>query len=96
MKVDLITSVVQVTTLQRLLRVRNALLKRDQHKLLEAWQNAGHENWSPLDLPDWLLLEIDSNILIRREQIDVAHAIISPASGKNSLLQMNMGKGKSI
>lgn len=95
MKEDLITSGVQVTTLQRLLRVRNALLRGDRHKLLEAWQNTGHENWTPLDFPDWLLLEIDTNILIRREQIDVAHAIISPASGSNSVLQMNMGKGKS-
>lgn len=96
MKENLITGGVQVTTLQRLLRVRNALLKGNQHKSLEEWQNIGHENWSPLDFPDWLLIEIDSDILIRSEQIDVAHAIISPASGSNSVLQMNMGKGESI
>ena len=45
--------------------------------------------------PDWLLLEIDSDILIRWEQVDVAHAIIAPESRKNTVLQLNMGKGKS-
>jgi hypothetical protein len=38
-------------------------------------------------------LEIDSDILIREEQIDVAHAIIAPESGENTVLQLNMGKG---
>ena len=96
MKEGLVRYGILVTALQRLLRMNHARLKGDQHKMLEEWRNTGHENWSPLDIPDWLLLEIDSDILIRREQINVAHAIISPASGANSLLQMNMGKGKSI
>ncbi len=82
------------TALQRLLRIRHAQLKGDHHKLLEEWRNTGHENWSPLMFPDWLLLEIESDLLIRCEQIDVANEIISPASGSNSVLQMNMGKGK--
>ena len=90
----LISYGVLVTKLQRLLRIRHAQLKRDHHRLLQEWRNIGHENWSPLEFPDWLLLEIESDILIRCEQIDVAHAIISPASGSNSVLQMNMGKGK--
>ena len=87
---------VLITTLQRLLRIKDAQVKGDQRKLLEEFRNIGHENWSPIDFPDWLLLEIDSNILIRREQVEVAHAIISPASGSNSVLQMNMGKGEYI
>lgn len=94
MKESLVSYGVLVTIWQRLLRIKHAYLKGDKHKILEEWQNTGHENWSPLDIPDWLLLEIDSDFLIRREQIDVAHAIISPASGTNSVLQMNMGKGK--
>ncbi|KAM4066192.1 hypothetical protein HRG_000332 [Hirsutella rhossiliensis] len=54
----------------------------------------GHNNWDPIQFPDWLLLEIESNILIRREQIEVAKAIISPPSSSNSVLQLNMGRGK--
>lgn len=94
MKESLVWYGVLITTLQRLHRIKHAQLKGDQHKVLEEWRNTGHENWSPLNCLDWLLFEIDSDVLIRREQIDVAHAIISPASGSNLVLQMNMGKGK--
>jgi len=94
MRECLISYGVLATTLQRLLRCRHAHLKGDNHKLVQEWQNTGHENWTPLEFPDWLLLEIESDLLIRCEQTDVARAIISPASGSNSVLQMNMGKGK--
>jgi hypothetical protein len=87
---------VLATNLQRLLRIRHIQAKGDHQKLVQEWQNAGHENWSPLEFTDWLLLEIESDLLIRNEQIDVAHAIISPTTGLNSVLQMNMGKGKQI
>jgi hypothetical protein len=69
-------------------------LRLDDQRLLQEWREKGHENWNPLDVPDWLLFEIDSNLLIRSEQIDVANAIIAPASSSNSVLQLNMGKGK--
>jgi hypothetical protein len=85
-----------ITTLQQLLRIKQAQLKRNPSKLLEELANAGHENWNPLRFPDWLLLEIDSDMLIRCEQIDVAHAIISPGSRSNSVLQLNMGKGELV
>jgi hypothetical protein len=96
MKEALISYGILTTTLQRLLRIRHAQLRGDHHKLFQEWRNPGHENWRPLDFPDWLLLEIESDLLIRCEQVDVANAIISPASGSNSVLQMNMGKGKLI
>ena len=57
-------------------------------------RDLGHDNWRPRDYPDWLLLEIESNILIRPDQVKVALATISPPSGSNSVLQMNMGQGK--
>ena len=50
----------------------------------------------PFENPDWLLLEIDGNILIRRDQVDVALATISPDSRSNSVLQMNMGQGEFV
>ncbi|KAH7323576.1 hypothetical protein BKA65DRAFT_511056 [Rhexocercosporidium sp. MPI-PUGE-AT-0058] len=94
MKEALVSYGILATTLQRLLRIRHAQLRGDYHKLSQEWRNAGHENWRPLEFPDWLLLEIESDLLIRCEQVDVANAIISPASGSNSVLQMNMGQGK--
>ncbi|PQE19818.1 p-loop containing nucleoside triphosphate hydrolase protein [Rutstroemia sp. NJR-2017a WRK4] len=95
MKESLISYGVLTTKLQKLLRMKHSQLKKNHSKVLEELRNVGHENWNPLDFPDWLLIEIEGDILIRPEQIDVAHAIISPASGSNSVMQMNMGKGKS-
>ncbi|KAI1458353.1 hypothetical protein F4805DRAFT_456984 [Annulohypoxylon moriforme] len=68
--------------------------RADRRVIHEETSNIGHQNWSPLQHPDWLLLEIESDILIRPEQVDVARAIIEPVSGQNSVIQMNMGKGK--
>ncbi|XP_044715964.1 P-loop containing nucleoside triphosphate hydrolase [Hirsutella rhossiliensis] len=83
-----------ITTLQWLLRIRHAFRRGDRQKLLKHCSDRGHSNWDPIEFPDWLLLEIESNLLIRREQVEVANAIISPPSSANSVLQLNMGKGK--
>ncbi|KAI9765661.1 MAG: hypothetical protein M1840_007218 [Geoglossum simile] len=93
MKESLISYAVSITTLQRFLRMKDAHSKRDYRKLREEQGNLGHSNWQPLDYPDWLLLEIDADILIRKEQVNVALATILPESGSNSVLQMNMGQG---
>lgn len=69
-------------------------LLTNKAKLQEALENTGHQNWDPLDFPDWLLMELEGDLLIRPRQIDVARAIISPRSGVNSVLQMNMGQGE--
>lgn len=82
------------TRLQRLLRFDHARRHNNKQKIEEEEYNTGHTNWRPLERPDWILLEIDANLLIRADQVDVAMATISPASNSNSVLQMNMGQGK--
>lgn len=94
MKHILVEYATSITALQHLLRLEDAYLKHNQQRLLEEQNNFGHGNWQPLENPDWLLVEIDANILIRPDQVDVALATISPASGSNSVLQMNMGQGE--
>ena len=94
MRQSLVAYAMSITQCQRLQRMEDALLRLNMPKVLEEQQNKGHENWSPLDFPDWILLEIEADILIRRDQVDVANATVSPASGSNSVLQMNMGQGK--
>lgn len=84
---------VVLTRLQRYLRIEDAILRGDDRWLEENFETEGHSNWSPLKYPEWLLLEIDGNMLIRPIQFEVAHAIISPQSMSNSVLQMNMGQG---
>lgn len=82
--------------LQWLERVQHSLLIGDSAKLQETLDNTGHQNWDPLHRPDWLLMELECDILIRPEQVEVANAIISPTTGANSVLQMNMGQGKCL
>ncbi|KAI5921758.1 hypothetical protein F4810DRAFT_712186 [Camillea tinctor] len=110
MKESLISYGLAITMLQQADRIRSAQLRYDRNALHQpAWShqlrndrgaikeellNLGHTNWEPLLRPDWLLLEIDCNFLIRAEQVEVANAIIMPSSGRNTVLQMNMGKGK--
>ncbi|KAL8391947.1 hypothetical protein RB595_002236 [Gaeumannomyces hyphopodioides] len=83
---------------QRLNTLANRFWGKTTHhqdlRYKEEQQNTGHSNWDPADYPDWLLLEIESNLLIRPDQIDVALATISPRTGTNSVLQLNMGRGK--
>ncbi|GAB1319238.1 ubiquitinyl hydrolase 1 [Madurella fahalii] len=93
-KALLVSYGLSVTRLQRLQRISSAQLRRDTSNASKEWRTVGHTEWNALDLPDWLLLEIDNNLTIRPEQVEVARAMISPASGSNSVLQMNMGSGK--
>ncbi|OAA53143.1 hypothetical protein ISF_08984 [Cordyceps fumosorosea ARSEF 2679] len=83
-----------VSKLQHLQRIHHARLSLDDKTLRQETTNWGHSNWNPSEYPEWLLLEIDNDILIRPVQVDVAKAIISPQSRRNSVLQMNMGTGK--
>jgi hypothetical protein len=79
---------------QRLLRIKDANDKGRHQQLLDESEHVGHTNWTPLEHIDWLILEVDGNILIRPEQVDVALATILPTSRQNSVLQLLMGKGK--
>jgi len=36
--------------------------------ILNELSNVGHTNWDPMEYPEWLLLELESNLLIRPEQ----------------------------
>ncbi|KAJ4146956.1 hypothetical protein LMH87_001509 [Akanthomyces muscarius] len=64
-------------------------------KLIAEIQNPGHKSWSPGDHPEWLLLEVENNILIREVQHRMAQHMSAPASGQNEIMQLIMGGGKS-
>lgn len=93
-KEALVSMGVAVTKLQQLLRIQDAQKRRKDLQRREECINRGHTNWNPIEYTDWLLLEIDGNVMLREEQIQVALATIAPASGQNSVLQLLMGKGK--
>ncbi|KAH6619158.1 hypothetical protein B0J18DRAFT_481466 [Chaetomium sp. MPI-SDFR-AT-0129] len=52
-------------------------------------------SWDPLVYPEGLLLEIEQDILIRPVQNAIAAQMRSPPDGKNAVMQLNMGEGKS-
>ncbi|KAF6789323.1 hypothetical protein CMUS01_16344, partial [Colletotrichum musicola] len=58
-------------------------------------RNPGHTNWTPLKYPDTLLLEVDSDMMVREVQESIAAKMRDPPSGKNAVMQLNMGEGKS-
>lgn len=94
MKEALVDLGLLITLKQWLGRVHHAKLHGNSQMTEEILHNTGHENWKPIDHPDWLLMEIEASILIRPRQVEVAHQIISPASRQNSLTQLMMGEGK--
>ncbi|KAL2413203.1 hypothetical protein ABEF95_002207 [Exophiala dermatitidis] len=81
----------EVTALQRLERMQKYLVINDQFALQRELTNPAHAAWDPEQWPDWLLLEIQNNILIRPVQVRVAQELIQP---ENGLVLLGMGEGK--
>ncbi|KAG9312774.1 hypothetical protein JVU11DRAFT_6186 [Chiua virens] len=77
---------------RRLLRLALYGLEEELAKELE---NAPCDGWKPEEYPDWLLIQIQGNFTIRRAQAKTAMEIMSPQSGENTVMQVNMGEGKS-
>ncbi|KAJ4467172.1 hypothetical protein C8J55DRAFT_439106 [Lentinula edodes] len=50
---------------------------------------------SAIGNPDWTLIQIEGNFLARPLQVRVAQEMITPSSNANTVLQLNMGEGKS-
>ncbi|KPA36751.1 hypothetical protein FLAG1_10461 [Fusarium langsethiae] len=63
--------------------------------LLRELKNVGNETWDPQSYPDWLLLQCESEIMIRDTQQCIARQMIDPPDRQNAVMQLNMGEGKS-
>ena len=86
----------EALTLQQ--RARRMLMSAEQDdvsNLFEESENTGRQGWVASEKRDWLLFEIENNLLIRPKQARVAMEMIQPASASNTLCQLNMGSGKS-
>ncbi|OAR01441.1 hypothetical protein LLEC1_04033 [Akanthomyces lecanii] len=75
---------------KRLIRFQN-----DPVDLLRELENGDHAEWDPRENPEWLLLECESDIMIRPAQTQIARQMIHPPDGSNAVMQLNMGEGKS-
>ena len=82
-------------SLALLQRARRLVLTGERNEVsnfcIEA-ENEGHQNWSTKERPDWLLIELEGDFLIRPIQARVALEMIQPSSSENSLVQLNMGQ----
>ena len=82
-----------LTELQRAERLIKAA--SNPADLVDELLNVGHTNWDPFDFPESLLLEVESGIMIRAIQEDIAGQMRNPPKNANGVMQLNMGEGKS-
>ncbi|KAH7127984.1 hypothetical protein B0J13DRAFT_627710 [Dactylonectria estremocensis] len=69
--------------------------RENEAELLRELQNLGHVTEDIVEHPEWLLLECESEIMIREVQKQIAREMISPLKNNNSVMQLSMGEGKS-
>ena len=84
-----------IAMLQRARRLSQLSSQEHRVEYEKEVHNDGKSGWNPLENPDWLLVELESNLLIRQVQAEIAMEMLQPSSGKNSVMQLNMGEGKS-
>ena len=80
---------------QRAIRISRLTTPEYRAELERELSNSGRIGWDAMSHPDWLLIELESNILVRQVQADIASEMLAPSSGENAVVQLNMGEGKS-
>ena len=84
-----------VTMVQRAIRISRLTTPEYRAELERELSSSGRIGWDAVSHPDWLLIELESNLLIRQVQAEIASEMLAPRSGKNAVVQLNMGEGKS-
>lgn len=72
--------------------LRHAVLGQEAEYTREVLEGRDIESLGDLD---WILVELDSDFRIRNTQVEIANAMIAPERSANSVIQLNMGEGKS-
>ncbi|KAH7882707.1 hypothetical protein F5I97DRAFT_1931318 [Phlebopus sp. FC_14] len=91
----LISLVLIALELQRSRRLLDFAARNCHEEFFKELENEGCEGWDAECHPDWLLIQLEGNFLVRGIQADVAFEMICPRSNENTALQLNMGEGKS-
>lgn len=85
-----------ITDHQKAVRLLTFAELGNEVALRKEFSNKKDDGWSPYEQPDWRLLEIENDFLIRPIQARVANEMIAPSSTSNNfVMQLNMGEGKS-
>ena len=94
--VDYVLSITHLQRAQRLLAAsRNSIRGADFSKELLNCGDHASVSWDPLKYPESLLVEVEQGIMIRPVQNRIAAQMRDPPDGKNCVMQLNMGEGKS-
>ncbi|KAF3921376.1 hypothetical protein ABW20_dc0108928 [Dactylellina cionopaga] len=91
----IVTFGIAIRELGRAQRLLEYAQRGEAQGFWEALADHTESKWDAVDSPDWLLLEIENNFCMRDVQAEIAMEMINPNSGKSSVMQMNMGEGKS-
>ncbi|KAF9472985.1 hypothetical protein BDN70DRAFT_925404 [Pholiota conissans] len=94
-KTALITLAEAFIEYQHSQRLVGFLLRSDITNFSKELDNASFNDIDARNNPEWLLVQIQGNFIIRPIQSRVAREMISPSLGQNIALQLNMGEGKS-
>ncbi|THU80575.1 hypothetical protein K435DRAFT_767927 [Dendrothele bispora CBS 962.96] len=70
-------------------------ISNDKDAFIKEIEEVENTREAGLDDVDWLLIQISGNFAPRRIQVAVAKEMMKPSSSRNSVLQLNMGEGKS-
>jgi len=84
-----------ISAYQQALRLHHYACCQDLDAFMKEWGNRGRKGWNPSKHPEWLLFEIENNLLIRQVQAEIASEMLAPSFGCNTVMQLNMGEGKS-
>jgi len=84
-----------IAMVQRARRISELSCGENRAEYEREVNNDGQGDWDPMENPDWLLVELESNLLIRQVQAEIATEMLEPGSKKNTVMQLNMGEGKS-
>jgi len=84
-----------VTMVQRAGRISRLTAPEYRAELERELSNPGRIGWNAVSYPDWLLIELENNLLVRQVQAEIADEMLDPSSGENAVVQLNMGEGKS-
>ena len=79
-----------ITIRQRARRLLLAGERNDISSVYAELENVGRVGWDSHIRPEWLLIEIENDLLIRPSQAQVALEMLDPSSSSNSLTQLNM------
>ena len=79
---------------QRSLRLLRYALEKQTDLFAKEAASAPHRAWEPKDHPEWLIFEIENDLCIWPKQVDMANHMMNPVDGKHSVMQLNMGEGK--